>query len=201
MSDRTLGPLSELDSIGYAVVEDVLPAATRARLHVAFEGAEIQGGGTQHVRVDDRTPHAEDWRALGAHPLVHAAAERVLGRPYAVREAHGRNPLRGYGLQGLHTDWMVRAPRDPYFVVTLLWMIDDFTVENGATRVVPRSHVWTRPLPKALAQPLAHHPEEIVVTGAAGSVLVFNGHLLHSGRRNEDGAARRTVQMVLQVLT
>lgn len=201
MTAQTLGPLSGLDSVGYAVVEDVLPASTRARLHRAFETAEIQGEGTQHVRIHDRTPHVEDWRALAVHPLVGAAADRVLARPYAVRDAHGRNPLRGYGLQGLHTDWMVRAPRDPYFVVTLLWMLDDFTEENGATRVVPGSHVWTKPLPKPLAQPLAHHPGEIVVTGAAGSVLVFNGHLLHSGRRNEDGALRRTVQMVLQVIT
>jgi ectoine hydroxylase-related dioxygenase (phytanoyl-CoA dioxygenase family) len=194
-------PLLALDDDGYAVLPDVLPGSVRSALHVAFASAEVQDGGTQHVRIDDGTPHLDAWRALSIHPLVDTAARRVLGRPYRVRDAHGRNPLLGYGQQGLHTDWKTRAPGDPAMVLTLLWMLDDFTPENGATRVVPGSHTWTKPLAKALAQPLAHHPQEIVVTGRAGSVLVFNGHLLHSGRRNESGAPRRTVQMVIEALT
>jgi len=86
-------------------------------------------------------------------------------------------------------------------VMTAIWMLDDFTIENGATRVVPGSHVVTTPLAKALAQPLAHHPREIVITGRAGSVLIFNGHLWHSGRKNESRGPRRCVQMVVQRAT
>ncbi|MFO0612962.1 MAG: phytanoyl-CoA dioxygenase family protein [Polyangiaceae bacterium] len=193
--------LRALGDVGYAVVPAILPEDARARLLVAFEDAPLQDGGTQHVRVGDDTAHADAWRSLARHPLVEAAAARILGRPFRLRDVHGRNPLRGYGQQGLHTDWKPRAVGAPPVVVTLLWMLDDFTRENGATRVVPGSHTWTKPLPKALAQPLAHHPSEIVVSGRAGSVLVFDGHLLHSGRRNESGAPRRTVQMVLQALT
>jgi len=81
--------------------------------------------------------------------------------------------------------------------VTALWMIDAFTDDNGATRVVPGSHRLTRPPPPSFAQPLARHPDERVITGAAGTVLVFNGHLWHSGRRNTSAGPRRAGQMVI----
>lgn len=38
------------------------------------------------------------------------------------------------------------------------------------------------------------HPGEVVITGRAGSVLLFNGHLLHSGRKNTSGVSRRAAQ-------
>src|SRR5262249_29251496 len=107
-----------------------------------------------------------------------------------------RNPRPGFGQQGLHSDAVPRAAADPFSVVTAIWMLDDFTTENGATRVVPRSHLVTRPLAKSFAQPLAHHPEERVITGDAGSVLIFNGHLWHSGTQNRSQGPRRAVQMI-----
>jgi ectoine hydroxylase-related dioxygenase (phytanoyl-CoA dioxygenase family) len=93
---------------------------------------------------------------------------------------------------------MPRATVKPFMVMTAIWMLDDFTIDNGATRIVPGSHTITEPLAKMLAQPLARHPREIVITGRAGSVLIFNGHLWHSGRKNESDGPRRCVQMVVQ---
>jgi ectoine hydroxylase-related dioxygenase (phytanoyl-CoA dioxygenase family) len=83
-------------------------------------------------------------------------------------------------------------------MITALWMLDDFTAENGATRVVPGSHRITRALSKNLAQPLARHPDERIVIGRAGDVLIFNAYLWHSGRRNESKGPRRAVQMGLR---
>jgi ectoine hydroxylase-related dioxygenase (phytanoyl-CoA dioxygenase family) len=47
-----------------------------------------------------------------------------------------------------------------------------------------------------MADPASHHPEEIVVTGKAGSVLIFNGHLWHSGTRNNNQHPRHALQYV-----
>ena len=91
---------------------------------------------------------------------------------------------------------MPRAPGDPYSVFTTLWMLDDFIPENGATRVVPRTHLSPHPPAKSLAQPLAHHPDERIIVGRAGGVLMMNGHLWHSGRRNDSSGPRRCVQML-----
>ncbi len=49
---------------------------------------------------------------------------------------------------------------------------------------------------KAFADPESHHPEETIVIARAGSVLVINGHLWHSGTRNRSRGPRRVVQCV-----
>ena len=50
------------------------------------------------------------------------------------------------------------------------------------------------PLPKKMAQPESRHPDQKLITATAGSVLIFNGHLLHGGTRNEAGRRRRVLQ-------
>ena len=135
-------PLAEpyreaLDGDGFIVVPNLLDEGWRARLLRAFEDAPAQSSGTQHVRLSNATPELAAWNAMATHPLVLAAAEHVLRRPFHVRDLHGRNPLPGFGQQGLHVDSVPRAAGDPYSVVTALWMIDAFTAENGATRSFP----------------------------------------------------------------
>jgi ectoine hydroxylase-related dioxygenase (phytanoyl-CoA dioxygenase family) len=189
-----------LDREGFLVVANVLDEAWRNRLVRAFHDAPVQTGGTQHVPLTDATPERAAWDALSAHPLPLAAAEHILRRPFRVRDLHGRNPMPGFGEQGLHVDWVPRAAASPAFVVTALWMIDPFTVENGSTRLVPGSHLLPHPPPPSYRQPFARHPRELVVTGGAGSLLLFNGHLWHGGRRNESAGPRRAAQMVIAAI-
>jgi ectoine hydroxylase-related dioxygenase (phytanoyl-CoA dioxygenase family) len=188
--------LALLDELGYVVVSGALELGHLARLHQAFEHAARQTEGTQHVRLHANTPDLLAWRELEQHPSLTSAAMHLLDGKY-VTNLHGRNPLPGFGEQGLHTDARPRGRGEPYSVVTALWMLDDFTNENGATRVVPRSHGRVGAVPKSLAQPGDRHPDEVVVCGRAGSVLIFNGHLWHSGRRNRSRGPRRAAQHVL----
>lgn len=196
-----LASFDALDRVGFVVQVSALDSAWVERLRLAFAAARPQRDGTQHVRIDETTPELSAWRALDAHPAIPLAAARVLGRPYRIRDAHGRNPLKGYGQQGLHADWPHRSGDGLAFALTAIWMLDDFTPSNGPTRVVPGTHRLRTAIPKSLAQPLAHHPEEVLVTGRAGSVLLFNGHLWHSGTRNQSGAPRRAVQMTIEAVT
>jgi ectoine hydroxylase-related dioxygenase (phytanoyl-CoA dioxygenase family) len=189
-----------LDRDGYAVLPALLDSAQRQRLLRAFEAASTQEHGTQHVRLTDTTPERADWTALTTHPAVLAAAEHVLKTAFHVRDIHWRNPLPGFGQQGLHSDSPQRSQGSPYIVVTALWMLDAFTEQNGATRVVPGTHLDPRPLPKPLAQPHARHAREQLIIGAAGSVLVLNGHIWHSGTQNRSDGPRRAVQMVIERL-
>lgn len=185
-----------LDHAGWQLVPGALDPLAFDRLRRAFVSPD--GTGTEHVTITAATPHADAWHALAAHPLLVAAATHVLGPRFHVRDAHGRNPRPGHGQQGLHTDWKERAPGEPSMVLTALWLLDDFTAANGATRLVPGTHRLARMVPRALAQPAAHHPDERIITGRAGSVLLLNGHLWHSGRRNDSSGPRRAVQMVVQ---
>jgi ectoine hydroxylase-related dioxygenase (phytanoyl-CoA dioxygenase family) len=72
-------------------------------------------------------------------------------------------------------------------------MLDDFTPDNGATRMIPGSHRWgTRPQ-DVLEDPLAPHPEEVLLTGQAGSIAVMNAHMWHGGTANRTAAPRRAL--------
>jgi ectoine hydroxylase-related dioxygenase (phytanoyl-CoA dioxygenase family) len=185
-----------LDREGFVLVANALEQAWVDRLRRAFDHAPAQKDGTAHVDLSPETPEREAWLALKEHPVVLAAADHLLGRAFRIGDPHGRNPLPGYGQQGLHADSMPRATVEPYLVLTTIWMLDDFTADNGATRLVPGSHRLLRPIAKRLGQPGARHPSETTVTGKAGTVLILNGHTWHSGTRNASKGPRRAVQMV-----
>jgi ectoine hydroxylase-related dioxygenase (phytanoyl-CoA dioxygenase family) len=72
-------------------------------------------------------------------------------------------------------------------------MLDEFTSENGALRVVPKSHRWGRRPQEVLPDPEAVHPDEILVTAPAGTVVIMNAHLWHGGTENRTGAPRRAL--------
>ena len=197
-SAAPVSPVNQaLERDGYAVIPGALDDKWVERLRRAFDYAPVESGGTQHIEITDETPEVASWRALEHHPVLKAAAEHLLSQPYCLGGLHGRNPLPGFGQQGLHSDCL-RGEGNECILVTALWMIDDFATENGATRVVPGSHRIARPLAKDFAQPLARHRDEKIIVGRAGSVLMFNGYLWHSGRRNNSNGPRRAVQMGLR---
>jgi ectoine hydroxylase-related dioxygenase (phytanoyl-CoA dioxygenase family) len=127
---------------------------------------------------------------------VLVAIHHIPRRPFRLSQFGGRDPFPGYGQQGVHADWMPRASNESAWVVTAIWMLDDFTKDNGATRIVPGTHRLAGQVPKAIADPGGRHPDELIVTGAEGSVLLFNGHLWHSGTRNNSQSSRRAFQSV-----
>ncbi len=200
---ETLTPAERaaLDEQGYVVLSNVLDDDWLGRLRAAFEAAAETKGSSQPGRKETGTRHVGDlpWRDAAfaevcTHPRVLAAIYHVVQRPFKISQLHGRDPLPGFGQQGLHTDWPPRAPHEPFYAATALWLLDDFTPHNGATRLIPGSHRWPKPLPKPQLAPEAHHPDEQFVIAKAGSVLVFNGHLYHSGTRNQSEQPRRVLQ-------
>ena len=72
-------------------------------------------------------------------------------------------------------------------------MLDDFTCENGAIRIVPGSQQWRRLPQEALADPVAPHPDEVLLTGKAGTVVVMNAHMWHGATANRTGGPRRAM--------
>src|SRR5262249_55129908 len=185
VKEATLVPAEKdaLDRLGYLIWPDVIDGDRLARLRAAVEAAlsRDQRHG-QHVSLAWMEPVFD---GVYTHPKVLAAVYQILRRPFQACGVTARAPAPGQGLQGLHTDWRPRTPSEPFYVVTALWLLDDFTPHNGATRVLPGSHRMPRPLPKAMQQPESRHPEQKLILAKAGSVLVFNGHLWHSGTRNE----------------
>ena len=188
-----------LDHDGYVVMTGVIDADLLERLRAAFDNGSaandhkpvVKESGTRHI---DDLVNKEAFDGVYTHPRVLAAVHHVLGCPFRLGQLHGRDPLPGYGQQGLHADWTTRSKGEPYHIVTAIWMLDDFTESNGATRLVPGTHRLLSPPSKSFADPASRHSEQKIIVGAAGSVLVFNGHLWHSGTRNESSHSRRALQ-------
>lgn len=196
----TVEEAGALDDSGWVVLGNLVSEEALERLRESFESVFAETGfalggrqsGTRHV--GDLIGRDPAFGIAFTHPRVLAAGHHVLARPFRVMQLGGRDPLPGYGQQGLHTDWLPRMPSEPSVVVTAIWLLDDFTPTNGATRLIPGSHRTSGSLPRSMRQPRSRHPDQQLVVAPAGSALVFNGHLWHSGTRNESNAPRRVLQ-------
>jgi ectoine hydroxylase-related dioxygenase (phytanoyl-CoA dioxygenase family) len=191
-----------LDRDGYVVLHNVIDEKLLNALREAFDAgcgkdsgsAVLKESGTLHV--NDLVNRDKVFEVIYTNPLVLAAVYHVLRDEFRVGQIGGRNPLTGFGQQGLHADWPGRSRGEPFRIVTAIWLLDDFTSENGATRVVPGTHHLLGPPPKSFADPASRHPDQRIVVARAGSVLVFNGHLWHSGTTNKSSGSRRVVQCI-----
>lgn len=114
----------------------------------------------------------------------------VLGSEIKLSSLNVRSANPFSGLQPLHVDGGFLPDGNGYSVCNSVWMLDEFTESNGALRVVPGSHNWGRRPQDDLADPLAPHPDEVLVLGAAGTVVVMNAHLWHGGSANRTAAPR-----------
>jgi hypothetical protein len=91
--------------------------------------------------------------------------------------------------QGLHYDAGIyplpRTWRDVF--ITTIIALDDFTDENGGTRVIPGSHLLEE---FSVADSEAMRPRTVGVEMARGSVLIMSGKLIHGGGANRSSGNR-----------
>jgi ectoine hydroxylase-related dioxygenase (phytanoyl-CoA dioxygenase family) len=106
---------------------------------------------------------------------------------------NSRAALPGQGLQGLHADWIGAVAPGQYQVCNSIWLLDDFTSENGSTRVVPGTHRSGKIPSQVMADPIASHADEQLVLAPAGTVVVFNSHTWHGGTLNRTNSPRRAI--------
>jgi ectoine hydroxylase-related dioxygenase (phytanoyl-CoA dioxygenase family) len=192
-----------LDRNGYAVFPSLLPAESVAAVRGAIEALEVQedaaGAGTNPrdpgaIRIDDVNHKGAIFDQLWLHPVLLACMQHYLG-DFRLSSVTSRAARPGMGHQNMHADYW-GSLEDGYVACNSGWMLDDFAIENGATRVVPGSHLWGKKPEDVMEDPRATHPEEARVTGPAGTLVVFNGYLWHSGTLNGSERPRRGVFQV-----
>ena len=156
----------------------------------------------------------EIFQRLLEVPQVHEVVEHVLGPGYLLSDFAATITHPGNKQMGLHKDqWWMPEPRipgeshhrcgdidrgnvrkgspapsalpiNPPVVCNVLWMVSDFTVENGGTRIVPRSH-----LSGVNPEPYGDY-QTINAVGTAGSAVIFEGRTWHSADLNTSTAPR-----------
>ncbi|MXX04142.1 MAG: phytanoyl-CoA dioxygenase family protein [Gemmatimonadetes bacterium] len=192
-----------LDTDGFIVLEGIISPDWLAGLRHAFDEIHDREGdkaGEEVAQMEglrrlaDLINKGSVFDAVYLQPELLTAVYHVLQRPFKLHSLNGHDPLPGSGLQILHADWgQPAAPCGPYHVVNSMWMLDDFTRINGATRCVPGSHRIPGRITDHIADRLADHPDQVYLTGSAGSVAVFNGSLWHSSYVNRSDAPRRAL--------
>ena len=100
-------------------------------------------------------------------------------------------PLPGKGEQPWHIDWMPRKKLgDPVRSALISLLLDDYTIENGTTKVVPGSHKFFKQ-PSDDGYFLQDHPQQRFIIAPKGSLLIYDVNLWHCGTKNKNGKKRR----------
>jgi ectoine hydroxylase-related dioxygenase (phytanoyl-CoA dioxygenase family) len=195
----------QLDEQGYLVFKNLLPAAQieiiLSRLEELWATEGDQAGEENYIepgvrRLANLANKGEMFRELYAHPQVLEVVEIVMGPDMRASMVNARDVPPHTGVRmPFHMDSDKGRIRDEtgYSAATAIWMLDDFTATNGATAFVPGSHLLGKSPKEVLADLYSSHPDEIVIEGQPGDVLVFNGHCWHAGRPNGTDGHRRAI--------
>jgi ectoine hydroxylase-related dioxygenase (phytanoyl-CoA dioxygenase family) len=191
---------NQLDESGYVVLESGMGSdllnALRTRILALFEeegdraGSEFRTEEHAH-RLANLVDKGDVFRRAIVLPQMLDYVRHVLGADCKLSSLNARSadPNTDVG-QPLHVDMGAIPDEKGYWVCNTVWMLDDFTRENGPTRMIPGSHKWGKRPQDVLDDLLAPHPQEVLLTGKAGSIAVMNAHMWHAGTANRTPSPR-----------
>ena len=181
---------------GGLIIDNVLDAASLETLRSevmpyvdnAKDGQNVFAG-FKTRRIGALMARSRKCGELALNPLMNAACKDFLSPFCDGYQLHFSQVIaigQGEGEQFLHKDRGVWGGHVPYNIETqfsTIWAMTDFTKENGATVVVPGSHLWDKDrYPK---------PEELAYAEMkAGSVLLYSGTTTHGGGANKTDERR-----------
>jgi ectoine hydroxylase-related dioxygenase (phytanoyl-CoA dioxygenase family) len=187
----------DLEEHGYCLVEGLLSAerVTSLRDQLAVLATAEIADGTDYVyeaganqRVWALLNKGDSFVELALDPTVAHLMEHLLGSDYLLSNIDANIAGPGGKPMFLHADQsFVPTPWPPFpLVANVMWMLDEFTPDNGATRVTPGSHRSG----EAPELTIADH-RTIPVCGPAGTAMVFDGRLWHQTGANVTAADQR----------
>ncbi len=179
---------------GYAILPGVLSTAECAALVAAlgrYEAGRPMGRndfeGEQSKRIYSLAAKGDVFLALAEHPRIVELLDLVLLPNWLLSTMRSIRLFPGETPQPWHADdtfYVVPRPHST-LAVSVIWAIEEFTAENGATELVPKSHQWA-----------SRHPDDapceevLQAIMPAGSALLFDGALWHRGGANRSSGTR-----------
>jgi ectoine hydroxylase-related dioxygenase (phytanoyl-CoA dioxygenase family) len=202
---------SALDAQGYCIIPGVLTgaeiASLRSRVVEQAEGERASGvafhdggPGRPNQRLWMLMNKGRVFRDLMLHPIIETLMGHLLGSDFLVSSFTANIAHPSGEPMVLHTDQGYVGFWTPKPVVAnIAWMLDDFTDENGGTRLVPASHLNEASTPRSSG----HAPTEpanmptlddtIAAEGLAGSILCFDGRVWHGTGANRTDRPRHAL--------
>ncbi|MEZ5596618.1 MAG: phytanoyl-CoA dioxygenase family protein [Pseudomonadales bacterium] len=199
-TDSVPSHLERIATDGYTVLERVIDpslveALNEALLRLEHDRRIVPGGnlfeGDRTIRIYNLLALDRVFEAIPVHPAVLPVVERVLDPGCLVSSLSSISIDPGEDAQPLHADdTLIDLPRPHRPVVcNSMWALTDFTEANGATRIVPGSHLL------AEKPEFGKHYPSIAAEMPKGSVLIWNGSLWHGGGAN--GTSQRRVGIAM----
>jgi ectoine hydroxylase-related dioxygenase (phytanoyl-CoA dioxygenase family) len=185
---------------GYTIVENAIEPElvdalrrdlTRLEQFFAVEPAANSFEGFHTLRLYNLLAFGPRFELIPVHPHVLPIVDRVLDPGCLISSLSSIAIQPGEAAQPIHADdQLIPIPKPhPPTVCNSMWALTDFTEANGATRLVPRSHL------------LDHSPDygadydTIPAEMPAGSVLIWHGSLWHGGGANTTDDTRMGIAM------
>lgn len=136
-------------------------------------------GQSANQRVWNLLNKGDIFAKFALNETARALARHMLGTELLLFSNTANIARRGGLAQRLHGDQVFAPANTPYpLIANTMWMLDDFTEDNGATRVVPATHELGR-------WPSEEEPVDTVAsTGPRGTLMVWDGRLWHGTGTN-----------------
>jgi ectoine hydroxylase-related dioxygenase (phytanoyl-CoA dioxygenase family) len=152
--------------------------------HNSFEGIHT-------TRIYNLLAHGPDFQRVPVHPAILPICEGVLDPGLLVSSLSSIAIGADESPQPIHADdQVIPLPKPhPPTVCNTMWALSDFTEANGATRIIPGSHL------AAESPDLTRRYDSIPAEMAKGSVLVWHGSLWHGGGANSTSERRVGIAM------
>ncbi len=193
----------QLDTAGYLVLRDFLAPETLAALRNRVEEIYAEQGATagteyrqepQTRRLANLVNGGEIFVQLISAPGILQFVRYVIGADFKLSSLNFRaaNPYSDW-VQPLHCDVGAVPDEKGFWVCNVIFLLDDFTAENGATRMVPGTHHLGQLPQDVLADSSAPHPDEILLLEKAGTAVVMNTHMWHGATANRTAQQRRAL--------
>jgi ectoine hydroxylase-related dioxygenase (phytanoyl-CoA dioxygenase family) len=185
---------------GYTIVEDAIEPAlvdalnddlARIERELDIQPASNNFEGVSTLRVYNLLVHGEVWQQVPLHGNVLPVVERVLDPGCLISSLSSINIGPGETAQPIHADDMlIPIPKPhPPTVCNSMWALTDFTEANGATRLIPGTHLYDH------SPNYGQDYDSIPAEMPKGSVLIWHGSLWHGGGANATDERRIGIAM------
>ncbi len=184
---------------GFTIVEDAIAPALIDALQASLDRLERETDarpstngfeGRKTVRIYNLLAYGTPWDLVPVHENVLPVIEGVLDNGCLVSSLSSIAIDPGEIAQPIHADDMLIPLEKPHrsIVCNSMWALTDFTDANGATRLVPESHLKPNPV-------YGGEYETVPAEMKKGSVLIWDGSLWHGGGANKTAARRTGIAM------